>query len=348
MAKFPKILTPDERNTAKLTILRNQYKSLADFLQKIIDGELIYCHSCGEYHQKGSFYTDTRNKSGYYPICKDCILKKVEQRKYDKSTPFETKDSVQQMLREMNLVYIDDLYMSFVEKQGTTNARIRSPFLAYMKTIKSLPAYKYLTWEDSEFGEDKDGKSEDDIKIIEQTVKEGEKHFGYGYSDETYMFLENEYQDWITRYECDTKAQENLFKRLAWKQWEIDQATRQNRSTKDLDKTYQDLLASVNLLPRQNAANALADSLTLGQLIEKWEKEKPIPEPEEEFKDVDGIGKYIRVWFKGHLARVLGIDNGYSKEYDEYIDEYTVKKPEYYEDGKDESIYNQIFGVEGE
>lgn len=85
------------------------------------------------------------------------------------------------------------------------------------------------------------------------------------------MFLENEYQDWITRYECNTKAQETIFERLAFKKWEINKATKAGQNTKDLDKTYTDLLASINILPRQNADNGLDSSLTFGQLIEQWE-----------------------------------------------------------------------------
>ena len=40
------------------------------------------------------------------------------------------------------------------------------------------------------------------------------------YKEEDYIFLENEYQDWITRYECNTKAQESIFERLSFKKWE--------------------------------------------------------------------------------------------------------------------------------
>ena len=46
------------------------------------------------------------------------------------------------------------------------------------------------------------------------------------------MFLENEYQDWITRYECNTKAQETIFERLAFKKWEINKATKAGQNTK--------------------------------------------------------------------------------------------------------------------
>lgn len=84
-------------------------------------------------------------------------------------------------------------------------------------------------------------------------------------------------------------------------------------------------------------------------MIEKWEQEKPIPEPDPEFKDCDGIGKYIRVWFKGALSHALGLEGGYSKEYEDYVSQYAVTKPEEQDlDEKSESIYSQIFGDESQ
>ena len=107
-------------------------------------------------------------------------------------------------------------------------------------------------------------------------------------------------------------------------------------------------MAAANLQPKQNVSNAATDALTFGQLIEKWENEKPIPEPSEEFKDVDHIGKYLRVWFAGHLSHALGLDNGYSKEYEEYVSKYKVSKPEAQEEGHSNDIYNKLFGVDGD
>ena len=84
--------------------------------------------------------------------------------------------------------------------------------------------------------------------------------------------------------------------------------------------------------------------MTFGQLIDKWEQEKPIPEPEEEFKDVDKIGLYIDVFFKGHLSKMMGLKNAFSALYERYIAKYTVKKPEYDEDVDSEVLFDKIFG----
>ena len=177
--------------------------------------------------------------------------------------------------------------------------------------------------------------------------KEIIKLFGSGFTTEDYLYLQDQYDDWRSRTQVDTKSQELYIVRICFKLLDIYKAQKAGKDTDKLDKSLNEMLAAANLQPRQNVGNAATDSLTFGQLIEKWEKETPVPEPEKEFKDVDNISKYLSVWFKGSLSRALNIDNGYSKEYDDYISQYTVKPPEYVgDDGEaDESIYEKIFGA---
>ena len=101
---------------------------------------------------------------------------------------------------------------------------------------------------------------------------------------------------------------------------------------------------AANLQPKQSVSNATTDSLSYGQMIEKWEEEQPIPDPDPDFADVNSVGKYIRVWFAGGLSEALGLKNPYSDEYREEIEKYTVKKPEELDNDEASSVYNEIFG----
>lgn len=44
--------------------------------------------------------------------------------------------------------------------------------------------------------------------------------------------------------------------------------------------------------------------------------------------------------------RALGLDGGYSKEYDDYVQKYTVEKPQNIDDDDsvDETMYEKVFG----
>ena len=88
----------------------------------------------------------------------------------------------------------------------------------------------------------------------------------------------------------------------------------------------------------------MSDTASFGSLIRKWEDEKPIPEAKPEWKDVDGIRRYISVYFYGHLSKMFGFRNDWAKLYDEEIAKYTVKKPQM--DTEDENLvsYEDIFG----
>lgn len=334
------ILSPEE--------LRKAYDDLSSEFLKLADGQFLYCHNCGQFLSKTTFYTDDRYESGFFPVCKKCLLAMVEQRTKKNDKPNETKDSVKAVLMKMDLPYIDKVYEDCITGAlNNTRERIRSsPFVTYITCIKSLPQYKDRRgWKFSEFGvplEEEDGFSS------RKPRKEIIRLFGSGFSTEDYLYLQDQYDDWKTRTNVNGKSAETLVMRICFKQLDIWKAQKAGRDTSSLDKSLNDLMNAANLQPKQNVANAATDNLTFGQLIEKWEIEKPIPEPAPEFRDVDGIGKYIRVWFKGHLAKAMGLDNGYSKEYDDYIEQYTVKKAEQHEEGKSNSIYNKLFGTIGE
>lgn len=268
----------------------------------------------------------------------------VEQRKHKSDPPNETKESVQRVLQMLDIAYLDDFYEQCVKgaEENLKEKNRKSPFATYLTCMKSLPQYKGKTWKDSEFPipeRDKITFKPRD-KIVEV--------FGEGFSDEDYFYLQDQYDDWCARTQVDTKAQEMYVVQICLQSLEIYKDRRAGRDVTNKLKALDTLMSAANLQPKQNVSNAATDSLTFGQLIEKWENEEPIPEPSEEFKDVDGIGKYLRVWFSGHLAKALNLKNAYTKEYEDTIKEYTVTKPEYYEEGGSDDIYNALFGSEGD
>lgn len=346
MAYLKQSRSEAEIKAATVSKVKQYYNELAKDYNRIVDQDYILCPVCGEFVSRDNFYTDKRFAIGVYPECKKCVLAEVEQRKNKNDKPNETKTSVQKMLQKMDLPYIDSLYESLCKDVANeiNEKNKRSPFLAYLPPIKSLPNWKGKTYADSEFEPGAILEEEEEINENSRILKSAKKRFGNGYNSSELIFLENEYQDWTRRYQCENKAQELLFKRVCFKELDIDKAQKEGKDTKELDKTLQELLGSLNLKPSQNNSNALTEAKTFGQLIEKWENEKPIPEPDEEFKDVDRIGLYIDVFFKGHLSKMMGLKNGFSSLYEKFMRKYTVNKPEYDEDSDSEILFEQIFG----
>ena len=346
MAYLKQPKTDDEVKKLTLSGLKKAYLELSKDYMRILDCDYVYCGKCNSFLSRETFYSSNEYSSGVFPVCKRCLLAMAEQRdkKTDKSN--ETKESVKRVLQFMNLPYIDDLYESACKTVAdeVNEKNRKAPFLAYLVPLKSLPQYKNKTWADSEF-ELGVVTDEEETKINSRTIKNGKKRFGAGYSNEDLMFLENEYQDWVTRYECSSKAQESIFERLSFKKWEINKATKSGQPTKDLDKTYQDLLSTANITPRQAGSDVISDAQTFGTLIQKYEETRPLPEIDPELEDVDKIGVYIDVFFKGHASKMLGLKNNFSHIYEKFMKKFTVTKPQYDDEEDSEDIFNRVFGM---
>ncbi len=346
MIRLKPALTEEEVKKTGVAQIRQAYNNLAKDYNRILDGNLYYCHMCNEFHAIDGFYTDKKYSSGLFPICKKCLIGMACD--YDKKTNQYTdnRSKTMKVLEMMDLPYIDSMYQSALTScaEDVQDKHRNTAWSHYITVIKSLPNWRGKTWKDSEMPADYFDKDEEEINENSRTLKQAKKRFGDGYTNSDLLFLESEYQDWIKRYACENKAQEILFKRICFKELEIDKAQKNSKDTKELDKTLQDLMGSMSLKPNQNNSNALTEAKTFGQLIQKWENEKPVPEPDEEFKSVNKIGLYLDVFFKGHMARMMGLKNAFSQTYERFIKKYTVDKPQYDEDADSETLFDQIFG----
>ena len=347
MANLKPALSEDNVKRRSAPELRKAYIDLANEYNKIVDGKVYFCHKCNEFHTLTSFYSDKRYASGLYPDCKQSLLEEATD--YDKSTKTykDNKEKTIKVFKKLDIPFIDSLYKSaLVSTQIEEGEKIRQTAYQHLLTmVKSLPQYKTLRFENSEF--------DDDDEVVElqnkrTARKEIKRLFGSGFTEADYVYLQNQYDDWRARTQVDSKSQETYVMQICLQLLDIDKDRKSGKDVTNKLKALDTLMNAANLQPKQNVSNAATDSLTFGQLIEKWENEKPIPEPSEEFKDVDGIGKYLRVWFTGWLSKALGLKaNVYTEEFDEEIAKYTVNKPQYTEEGNADEIYDRLFGSEG-
>lgn len=348
MANLKPAYSPDEIKKMGVANVRSAYNDLATTYNRILNGNLYYCHYCNDFHNQESFYSDKRYASGLFPDCKKKLL--YEATDYDPKTKTfsDNKKKTIEVFRKLDLPFIESVYSSaLTTTQAEVGEKNRQTAYQHMLTIiKSLPQYKGQHFENSEFGADYE--TEDEVNENSRLLKSAKKRFGKDYPIQDLIALETEYQDWVKRYPCENKAQETLYKNLCFVQLNIEKAQKSGKDTKDLLKTQQDIMASLQIKPSQSNANALTEAKTFGQLIEKWEDEwdggKPIPEVDPDFADVDKIGLYIDVFFRGHLAKMMGLKGGLSHLYDKFISKYTVSKPQYDEDTESEAIFDQIFG----
>lgn len=313
--------------------------------------EKYICFNCNKefvitnfYSTYSSFYK-TANK---LPYCKQCV-ERFYQQYYEKYTNegclTPELNAVKRICMAMDIYFSMKIFNASMNKIKQDKINI-SPMGQYMKTIQ-LSQYRNKSYDNTILDEEQENsamnfisKVSDEITVDQNTID----FFGSGFSNDDYKYLKREYDDWTARHECNTKVQEEVFKRIAFKQLEILKATRRGEDTKNLDATFQSLLETGKLQPKQNTGSATADNQTFGTLIDKWENERPLPEIDEELKDVDKIGYYIDVFFRGHLSKMMGLKNGLSNLYSKFMKKYTVQKPEYNDEENSEILFDTIFG----
>lgn len=308
----------------------------------------LYCKN--EYVETNFYKSYSRLFSdiGKIPYCKQCI-ERFYQQYYDDYvnegclTP--EKVAVKRVCMTFDIYYTDIVFNSAMNKIKESNMNI-SPMAQYMKTIQ-LAQYKDKSYDTTILNEIKedfvanvsDGISSDmdvDQRVIDL--------FGSGFTSEDYKYLDKEYKDWTARHECNTKAQEEVFKDICFNRLQNLKALRKGEDTKDITAAFQKMLDAGKLQPKQNTSDTISETQTFGTLIDKWENTRPIPEVDEDLRDVDKIGLYLEIFFKGHLAKMMGLKNGLSNLYTKFMKKYTVEKPEYNDNEDGEAVFDAIFG----
>lgn len=302
------------------------------------------CCTCGKKYKKqsGNFsYSQSplyKGNNSFLPICNNCLENLVDQYSILLGSQNE---AIKRVCLHWD-IYFSDSILNSTKKIDANRSRIK----CYVKNcnlqqnagktfdtyLKETDCITLDTTDDIE-----EAKNNGELKVAKKTIS----FFGLGYTAEQYRFLQDQYDDWTHRHECRTKSQEEVFKNLCIAQLNIQIAQQTGGKVKDAMDSFQNLLGTANLKPCQTNENALADQNTFGTLIKKWENEKPISEPDPEWKDVDGIARYIHIYFLGHLCKMMGIKNSYSRMYDEEMEKYHVEKPEY--EGDDEALFDAVF-----
>ena len=332
----------------------------------------IHCLCCNKEDESDNYYDSDSlqyRTYGKIPYCTTCIEKMY----LEYLTKFKVlnkgdaeKHATQRICMMLDLYYKDSIFESAMEfhKKNIQTSKNSASFIAQYVRFSKMYQYRkknYFTTIEDDFKKVREEAAEKQgtvLSTFDQSTTETQKKviqatkiFGEGFPEEDYLWLYDAYQDWTSRHECQTKAQEENFKAICFNRLNAYKANLRGETTKDLDKTFNDLLNTGNLQPKQNKGETIADTQTFGTLIEKWEDTAPIPEVDEELKDVDKLGLFLDVFFRGHLAKFMGLKNGVSKYYDEYMKQFTITKPskidgtgneEVIDDS--EAIFDALFG----
>ena len=324
------------------------------------------CGKCGrEYgRRKGNFpvnYSVLNRGIGYTHICKSCIdgiyndyLSQCQ----------NAKDAVRQTCRKLDLYWSERAY-ELVERKSST----RSMMTQYIAKINTI-TYAGKSYDDTLIEEgslwrfdtvdnDKSNdpslndtadipsdKTEPEINIPEEVIA----FWGPGYQPDMYLDLEQRHSYWMSRFpegvEIDIGT-EAIIRQICSLELDINRDRAAGRAVDKSINALNTLLGSASLKPAQKKddASTKLQNNPMGVWLYKYENLRPLPDVDDKSKS-NRIKKYIFTWM-GHLCKMVGMKNGYTRMYEDEIERLRVEKPEY-RDEDEESLLINAYSDEGE
>jgi hypothetical protein len=259
------------------------------------------CNMCGKEKKKSDFYKSysiMHKADGLFHFCKSCMESLIDVEDYR---------TVMNLMRMIDRPYIHSLWIRSLEENPNR------PFGVYMKNL-GMPQNRDKTWDDSEFEVNPSSLLSNNLKgsTINKEVLERWR----GWDEEEILALERIYQDLIAVYEHKTPIQRSIYRNIAIAQMKADEAIASGNVSEyeKLMRTISNLMNDAKIKPLQDTGEDSGGLSTWGEWVKKIEETEPIPEPRDEFKDVDGIRRYIDKWFVGHFAKVFGLTNNDGSE----------------------------------
>ena len=278
------------------------------------------CTAWGEEKAPNTGFYLSRSKlykfnDGRMPICKECLSKlfKELQAKYS--------DEVKALYHLCMLfdIYFDkDLVAksSNMEKFSSDDNLLKS----YMKNVNSLNQYKFkdsmssdcIVLDDNLIKEEKENIEEDIYEEREMTPELKKlclKRWGSGYSDEDYLYLEDNYAEFYEAYAHDTPAERMLLMNITKTLLEGEKSRKSGdkKGYENMLKLVSSMLTDAAIKPSQKKTMGDEVGECFGVFIENLEKNEPVNEAIDEFADVDNIGKLIDRQFVKNFAKVFGL-----------------------------------------
>lgn len=299
-----------------------------------------------------------KENGGYLPVCRHCVEEMYE---HYKSVLGDEKAAIRRICMKFDIYWSEKVY-NMLNKTSTTNSRV----LGYISR-SNLYQVEGKTYDDTLDEEAaaslddslwlrRDDSDESSDKILEVTPFEIDQDtvdfWGPGLRPSMYMELEQRRRYWVNHLPKGVELDigiEALIRQICNLEVDINRDRAAGKSVDKAIATYNTLLGSAMLKPSQktDGVDSSLEKTPFGVWIKRWEDKRPIPEPDQEMKDVDGIVRYVDIWFRGHLAKMLGLKNAYSSLYEQEIAKTRINRPEF-DDEDDESFFSDVFGEDDE
>ena len=311
------------------------------------DAPKLHCIMCGSSNQTNFYLSKDKSHSffGKIPYCKNCVKEIFLHycKLYD-----DINLAVYYTCRKIDIPYIHSNYLGAIEAINNPDVKMsgdENVFGAYMKGIAFAEKNGWGTSFDDSQGENSIEKlasydevtkikrnkinnpsnavsDEEEYEVIEYDTDVLQSKWGNTFENWELSYLESEYLDWEEKLNgINDKTIDILVKQICYQLLDIYKDRQSGTSVDKKIKTLRELMNDSGLMEKQNKATAQRKNI--GMTIRDIEYHRPIPMSEPIFDDVDGVKNYI-YGAAGCYFKANGIENEYTKFFDEWMKDYSV------------------------
>lgn len=334
------------------------------------------CSKCEKYKDSKDFFASGSDfTSGVTCICKNCANEIFTN--YLKK--YGVKEALIVMCQKLDLVVVNKVLQKYIDLYNTPDGKtdvLKKRFLSnfvgdtniylncseipnedrvfcksnlHGEPFKNInPANRLEQIYDDILAEEFDEDDENSGKYKSITVLK--RKWG-DFEKQDLYWLEDKFNEWYDKCEIEGLSREKLVMQLCYEELDVVRTREKGGNVKDKVKSFQSLMKDADLTPKKqvnNGQNSVSQFSSLGAFIKYAEQKGPIMGKYSTYKDVDGIE---RIWksIAGAIARTLGKDSSYIKDFEKNYKEYTVNVFDTDDDDEDSELLNEdIPGVVGE
>lgn len=270
----------------------------------------IHCTSCGKELSEREFLYSSSKLYSYnskIPLCKSCLNKrfKILYTTYNENN----KQALQHFCYNLDLCYDEETYNEI------KNENINMFAVEYIKRINRNRTNRERNSLDNPLYYLESNNKSNYIENIEkepfEITDEILKRWGKcKFNPEELETLEQKYEELINEYPSDKYQEKEIIKDICQIEIQMDRAykNKDHNAYAKFQNLKSEKMAELNVIPSKQKQYDEDKSMTLGQMIKRFEEEEPIPDTTEEFNDVDKIQFNINRYFIKPMRKALGID----------------------------------------
>ena len=280
------------------------------------------CSRCGEEKELSEYYKSqsSLNKAdGKLPLCKDCVMDIFEE---NLQIYKDEEKALYKTLFNLDIYFDLKLSKRALIDTYNTDKHILKSYLSNInlvqykgKVSKDSPAMPSL-WDIPEEEFQTYELEKIDIKEPILITKEIITRWGEGKSNEDYMYLEDMYNTMLKTYDTSNPMSVETYKQIVLNYLDV----KKLREAKNPDNKKIGEILKINSMLQADCrikdvqASNDEDNMYWSKFIEEIEWTEPIPKPEKEFADFDGIKKYIKKWFVEPFAKSRKLKENHDRE----------------------------------